>query len=264
MYVDNYFSREAFSQTEFEFLRAIANHVAMFLRDRVLRKGLHREEELRLNLLRQYSPKIADRILEKSARLQRGGEQVDPVTILISDVRNFTAMSSKMDPDEVVRALNEMFDAFVPIISEFNGIVDKFVGDAVLAVFGSPDYDPEQWGNAVRAAIKMQKAMHLIGEGRKVRRLPVFNVGIGLHSGEVIHGFIGSSERIEYTVIGDTVNRAARFCDGAKAGEVIISKNVYERVYQIVNVQPKLIRTKHPDVEPDLEAYVVEGLNEDK
>lgn len=264
MYVDNYFSRDAFSQTEFELLRAIANHMAMFLRGRALKKGLHREEELRSNLLRQYSPKIAERILEKSVRLRRGGEQVDPVTILISDVRSFTAMSSKMDPDEVVGALNEMFDAFVPIVYEFNGIVDKFVGDAVLAVFGSPDCDPDQWANAVRAGLKMQEAIHLIGEGRKVRRLPVYNVGIGLHSGAVIHGFIGSSERIEYTVIGDTVNRAARFCDGAGAGEVVISKSVYERVYPIVNVYPRLIRTKHPDLEPDLEAYIVEGLKQGK
>jgi adenylate cyclase len=169
-----------------------------------------------------------------------------------------------MEPDEVVRALNEMFDAFVPIISEFGGIVDKYVGDSVLAVFGSPEHDPNQWENAVKVALEMQQAMHMLGEGRKIRRLPVFTVGIGIHSGEVIHGFIGSSERIEFTVIGDTVNRAARYCDGAGQGEVLISKAVYERVYHKVNVQSKAIRTKHPDMEPDLEAYVVKGLKGDE
>jgi len=78
------------------------------------------------NLLKQYSPKVANQIMNKRRRLQRGGEQVDPVTVLVSDVRNFTALSAEMEPDEVVRALNEMFDAFVPIINELDGIVDKY------------------------------------------------------------------------------------------------------------------------------------------
>jgi len=262
MYVDNYFIREAFSLTDFELLRAIANQVAMFLRDHVLRKDLQREEALRSNLLRQYSPKVADRILKKCSRLQRGGEEIDPVTILVSDVRGFTALSAKMEPDDVVRAINEMFDAFVPIISDLDGIVDKYVGDSVLAVFGSPEHDLHQWEKAVQAAIRMQEATRMLGEGRKIRRLPLFKVGIGIHTGRVIHGFIGSSERIEFTVIGDTVNRAARFCDGAGPEEIVISKKVYERVYHLVKVDPVTIVTKHPDKEPDLEAYLVKGLRD--
>jgi len=260
MYVDNYFIREAFSLTDFELLRAIANQVAMFLKDRVLRKDLKREEVLRSNLLRQYSPKVADRILKKCSHLQRGGEEIDPVTILVSDVRGFTALSAKMEPNEIVHTINEMFDAFVPIISDLDGIVDKYVGDSVLAVFGSPENDPHQWEKAVQAAIRMQGAIRMLGEGRNIRRLPLFKVGIGIHTGKVIHGFIGSSERIEFTVIGDTVNRAARYCDGAGPEEIVISKKVYERVYHIVEVDPVTIVTKHPDREPDLEAYLVKRL----
>ncbi len=260
MYVDNYFIREAFSLTDFELLRAISNQVAMFLKDHVLMKDLQRGELLRSNLMRQYSPKVADKILMKCNRLQRGGEEIDPVTILVSDVRGFTALSSKMEPNEVVHAINEMFDAFVPIISDLDGVVDKYVGDSVLAIFGSPENDPHQWEKAVQAAVKMQEAMHMLGEGRKVRRLPLFEVGIGIHTGKVIHGFIGSSERIEFTVIGDTVNRAARFCDGAGPGQIVISKKVFERVYNIVEVDPVTIVTKHPDKEPDLQAYLIKRL----
>ncbi|MBW1798278.1 MAG: FHA domain-containing protein [Deltaproteobacteria bacterium] len=263
MYVDNYYARDAFAPVDLEMLKAIANQVAMFIRDNVLRKDLKREEVLRSNLLRQFSPKVAEQMVEKAARLQRGGERSEPVTILISDVRHFTALSSKMEPDDVVRMLNEMFDAFVPIISEYDGVVDKFVGDSVLAVFGSPQSDPQQWEKAAQAAIEMQHAMHMLGEGRKVRRLPAYQVGIGIHTGGVIHGFIGSAERIEFTVIGDTVNRAARYCDGADPGEILISKAVYEHVYGLVEVEPKTVKTKHPKTEKDLDGYLVKGLKKD-
>ncbi len=260
MYVDNYLTHEAFLDTDLELMRAIANQVAMFVRDHILRKDLKREEELRSHLSRQFSPKIAKRICAKDSRLRVGGERMDPVTILVSDVRGFTALSAEMEPDEVVRMLNEMFDAFVPIVFEHDGVVDKYVGDSVLAVFGSPEKDDKQCEKAVKAALEMQRAVRKLGEGRKVRRLPVFDVGISVHTGAVIHGFIGSAERLEYTVIGDTVNRASRYCDGAAAGEVVISQTVYERVYHLVNVQPKVIRTKHPEIEPDLKAFVVKDL----
>lgn len=263
MYVDNHYTREAFFATDLELMRAIANHVAMFVRDHVLRKDLQRDEELIAHMSRQFSPKIAQRIFGKDSRLRIGGERVDPVTILVSDVRSFTALSATMEPDDVVRMLNEMFDAFVPIIFDYDGVVDKYVGDSVLAVFGSPEQDDRQCKKAVQAALEMQQAVHKLGEGRRVRRLPVFEVGISVHTGAAIHGFIGSSERMEYTVIGDTVNRASRYCDGAAAGEVVISKTAYERVYHLVNVEPKIIRTKHPDIEPDLEAFIVKGLKKD-
>jgi len=260
MYVDNYLTREAFFGTDLELMRAIANQVAMFVRDHVLRKELKREEELRSHLSRQFSPKIAKRICATDSRLRVGGERVDPVTILVSDVRSFTALSAEMEPDEVVQMLNEMLNAFVPIVFEHDGVVDKYVGDSFFAVFGSPEKDDDQCEKAVKAALEMQRAVRELGEGRKVLRLPVFDVGISVHTGAVIHGFIGSTERLEYTVIGDTVNRASRYCDGAAAGEVVISQTVYERVYHLVNVQPKVIRTKHPEIEPDLKAFVVKDL----
>ncbi len=257
IYVDNFHTRDAFHPSDLDLVRAIASQIAMFISHRGLRRDLQQAETLRANLLRQFPAQVAERMLEEFNRLRMGGERADPVTILISDVRGFTSLSAKMQPADVVRMLNEMFDAFVPIIYEYDGIVDKYVGDAVLAVFGSPQKDTQQCEKAVKAALAMQEALHKLGEGWKVRRMPVFEVGIGIHSGEVIHGFIGAAERTEYTVIGDTVNRASRYCDGAGRGEVLISPAVYERVYRLIEVEQKLVKTKHPETEPDMIGYVV-------
>ena len=262
MYVDNSDQCDAFSSADLDFLTTIAGQVARFIRDHLLEPDLKREEIIRANLLRQFSPAVAAHILEDASRLQLGGNRVDPLTILVSDVRGFTSLSAKMEPANVVRMLNEMFDAFVPIIFEYDGVIDKYVGDSVLAVFGSPKADTQQWEKAVRAALDMQQAIGKLGEAWKLRRLPVFEVGIGIHSGEAIQGFIGSSQRTEYTVIGNTVNRAARYCDGAARGEILISNAVYERVYRVVKVEAKTIKTKHPETEPDLKAYQVKGLKE--
>jgi adenylate cyclase len=120
----------------------------------------------------------------------------------------------------------------------------------VLAVFGSPDPDDQQWLKAVQAAVAMQAAAPEAGSMR---------VGIGVHSGEGLHGFVGSEELMEYTVMGSTVNLAARFCDAAAPGEVLISQQVYERIFSKVRVEARTIQTKHADTEGDLVGYSFVG-----
>jgi adenylate cyclase len=260
--VDNMSNPNAFDDDDLRLLMAMANHAAMFIKNLNLQQELRREAALRSSLLRQFSPRIAERLLNERGRLRLGGERANPVTILVSDVRGFTAISARMDPDDVVQLLNAMYALFTPIIFKYEGTVDKFVGDSLLAVFGSPEPDDHQCENAVRAALDMQQAMKKLADVWRIRGMPIWETGIGVHTGEVVHGFIGSPERMEYTVIGDAVNRAARFCDGAGPGEVLISTAVYEHVYRLVQVTPKTVETKHPDVEPTLDAYVVRSMRE--
>jgi adenylate cyclase len=173
----------------------------------------------------------------------------------MSDVRGFTAHTQKMAPAHVIQVLNEMFDLLIPIVFDYDGTVDKFVGDAILAVFGSPEQDDNQCEKAVRAALDMQRAMAEYGHE--------WQIGIGIHTGPVVHGFIGAAEQIEYTVVGDTVNKASRYVDGAPPGQVLISKEVYEKVRHVVEVEARApIQTKHAESEPELENYVVLGLRE--
>lgn len=263
VFVDNFEKRQAFDEDDLRLLMAMANQVAMFVKNHVLQQDLRRQEVIRSNLMRQFSPQVAERLrllLRESEGLQLGGERAEPVTILSLDVRGFTRLSAQMEPHEVVAMLNELFGICTPIIFKHNGTIDKYVGDAILAVFGSPDPDDQQWEKAVRAALELQQAIHELGQARKNRGLPVCRVGIGLHTGPVLHGFIGSEEHMEYTIIGDTVNRASRYCDGAGPGEVVISEGVYQQVADLVEVMPKVVKPKHPENEGNLAAYVIKGL----
>ncbi len=265
LFVDNIKANKAFTDDDLRLLMAMANQVAMFLKNHALQQDLRHEEIVRSNLLRQFSPQVAERLqnmLRERRNLRLGGERADPVTILNSDVRGFTALTANMEPHEVVSLLNDLFGVCLPIIFKYNGTVDKFVGDAILAVFGSPESDERQWENAVKAALEMQEAVRRLNDERQRQGLAVFQVGIGIHTGPVLHGFIGSQERMEYTVIGDTVNRVNRYCAGAGRGEIVISEAVYERVAPWVETDPKVIHTKHPDTEGDLSAYVITGLTE--
>jgi adenylate cyclase len=264
VFVDNFMAKSAFNDDDLRLLMAMANQAAMFVKNYALQRELRHEEVVRSNLLRQFSPQVAERLerlLKDTSPLRIGGKRADPATILTSDVRGFTSLSAEMEPNDVVAMLNELFSACIPIIFKHNGTVDKYVGDAILAVFGSPDPDERQWENAVRAAMEMQQAMARVSEERARRGQPVCQVGIGIHTGAVLHGFIGAEEHMEFTVIGDAVNRASRYCDGAGPGEIIISPAVFERVARLVAVAPRTIISKHPDTESDLEAYVVEGFN---
>ena len=205
-----------------------------------------------------FSPSIRKKLLEKArlGRLRLGGEKSE-VTILSSDIRGFTAMSAKMDAADVVDMLNGYFSALVSAIFRHEGTVDKFVGDAILAVFGSPEPDAKQHFNAVQAAMAMQAAIEAINKVRRANNQVACEIGIGIHCGEVLHGFIGSEERMEFTVIGDAVNRATRYCDGAGPGQVLISPEMYQRVFKYVCASRTSIKTKH---EGDLPAYCVDGI----
>ena len=177
-------------------------------------------------------------------RLRLGGEKSE-VTILASDIRGFTQTTAKMDAEDVVDMLNQYFTAQVRAVFGFDGTIDKFIGDGLLAVFGSPEADEEQHTKAVRAAIAMQEAIAEVNAKRQSRGQPVCEIGVAIHCGKVLHGFIGSEERMEFTLIGDAVNRTARYCDGAGAGQVLISPELHQRVWRTVRTSPTTVVTKH-------------------
>src|SRR5262249_53434781 len=158
---------------------------------------------------------------------------------------------------EVTEMLEDYFGDLVPVIFRHQGTIDKFVGDAILAVFGSPDVDEKQHLHSIQAAQEMQQAMREVNARRAARNKRTGELGIGIHCGEVVHGLIGTYERMEYTVIGDAVNRASRYCDGAGGGEILISPELYQWVWNSIEADETRIDTKH---EGKLVAYRIKNL----
>lgn len=244
-----------FTSDDLRLVMAVANQVAMFVANLSIQHRLQREAAVKANLLRQFSPRVAEKLMDLSRRASLGGERV-AVTILCADVRGFSTLTRDMDPQAVVWMLNEYFEELIAAIFECDGTVDKYTGDGLLAIMGSPDPDEHQHEKAVRAAWRMQEVVRQVSQRRTARHEPTLEIGIGVHSGEVIHGFIGARERMEFTVIGDPVNRAARYCDGAGPGDTIISPAVFEHVYSKVRADHVVIPGKR-EGEGDYEGYKI-------
>jgi adenylate cyclase len=247
-----------FTDEDVKLLVVVGQYAAMAVAGHRLQEKLRQESIVKANLLRQFSPKVASHLLTHRGRLRLGGRRSE-VSILNSDIRGFTQMASEMEPDEVVEMLNDYLRVLVPVIFANNGTVDKFLGDGILAIFGSPEPDAKHHENALRAAMEMQAVISKLNESRRERELRHRDFGIGLHCGEVIHGFLGTAERMEFTVIGDAVNRASRYCAAAGEGEVLISPEMHEHVWRLVEADETTIATKH---EGNMVGYRVHRMKE--
>jgi class 3 adenylate cyclase len=183
----------------------------------------------RANLGRYLSPSIVDSVLKSGEAVDLGGRKAT-VTVVFTDIRGYTRLSQELETDEIMNLLNEHFTAISRIVFDHEGTLDKFIGDSVMAVFGSPFSSGQDAVNAVLAAQDMQRAVHRwTGEpGREQRH--TFQIGIGINTGTVIAGNIGSPEKMDFTVIGDTVNLSSRLQGIAKGGEIIVGEPTYEIV----------------------------------
>jgi len=160
-------------------------------------------------------------------------------TLLFADIRSFTTISEHMSPEEIISMLNEYFNEMVDIIFKYGGILDKFVGDELMAVFRQGEEASEGPMNAVTAAIVMQKRIRDMMEERNARGKQVFEVGIGINTGQVVMGNVGAKNRLDYTVIGDTVNVAARLEQMAEGQEIIVSEDTYKYCREHIPMREK-------------------------
>ncbi len=192
-------------------------------------KSLREKEVIKGAFSKYVTKSVVDRILQHQDGLKLGGEK-KVVTVFFSDIRGFTPMSEVLSAEEVVHLLNEYFTAMTAIIFKYEGTLDKFMGDAIMAVYGAPIDIPDHAERAVFAAIEMSEKMKELQAKWKMEGKREVNIGIGINTGEVVVGNIGSMERMEYTAIGDNVNLTQRLESVAEKGQILISSGTYERV----------------------------------
>ncbi|HHL70989.1 MAG TPA: adenylate/guanylate cyclase domain-containing protein [Bacteroidetes bacterium] len=181
------------------------------------------------------------------------------VTILFSDVRNFTTMAEKLEPEKIVQLINVYFQLQTELIEKYGGVVDKFMGDQIMAIFPTGN----MLQNAVSAAVEIQRAMRKMNKERSRRGEVILEVGIGINHGPAVLGNMGSSHRMDYTVIGDVVNIASRLCSIARAGQIITAMGLVNNLngkYATTRLQPIIVkgRSKHVEIcEVDYDRNVI-------
>lgn len=197
------------------------------------------EREIRQYVKQAFKKYVAEDVMEQllnhPEKLKPGGELKD-LTIFFSDIRGFTAMSEKHTPEEVVSVLNEYLEAMTKEIFDFQGTIDKFVGDEIMAYFGAPLYPENHEGRAVHAAVKMHETLSKLQRKWASEGRPILKIGVGINTGEVVMGNIGSEHYMDFTLIGDNVNLGARLCSKAQPGEILISESTYKAVKDHVEV----------------------------
>jgi len=192
-------------------------------------KKAKEEEELRGRLNRYVGAHLVEKLANSKKGVFLENERKE-ITILFADIRSFTSLSERMPAEDVISMLNQYFDTVVDIVFKNNGVLDKFVGDQLMAVFGlipsagSAPYD------ATRTALEIQEATERLMELRGQQGKETFQIGIGINTGRAIVGNVGSKNRMDYTVVGDSVNVAARLQQMAKGGEVVIAKKTHDSV----------------------------------
>ncbi len=199
--------------------------------------GLEEREKLKETFGKFVNKEIAEQVLKGEIKL--GGERKE-VAVFFSDIRSFTAISEKLEPEEVVEFLNEYMTRMVNCVNVTNGVVDKYIGDAIMAVWGAPISYGNDTANAINGALMMRNELMMFNKRRGGPKKPIIKIGCGINCGPVLAGQIGSEERMEYTVIGDAVNLASRIESLNKpfGTDILISSDAYAKVRNIFRVEP--------------------------
>jgi adenylate cyclase len=226
IYLDSLGAGHAFSEEDLEFFTAFAGMAAVALENGQLIERMRREAVVLSNFQRYFAPDLARQIAGQEGEIQLGGAKRQ-VVVLFSDIRGFTQISERMSPDQIAGLLTDYFTEMVEIVFKYGGTLDKFMGDALMALWGAPIARIDDADRATRAAIAMQQALRQLNVRWQQQGRPALAVGIGLNAGEVFAGNIGSERRLEYTVIGDAVNVAARLCAQAGPGEILIAEPLH-------------------------------------
>ena len=258
--IDSSVAVNAYSEKDLHLLSNIGNQAAQFIKNVDMAIKIENDAVTRERFQRLLSPDLAEMVVSGELTVEKGGEN-RVATVLFADIRGFTSMSENMLAADVLQMLNEYFEVMVEIAFVHEGTVDKFVGDEIMVLWGAPVVHEDDPARAVRAAIDMQAALRDFNRTREAEGSLPIHVGIGVNTGDLVAGYIGSTRTMSYSVIGDTVNTGARMCSAAKAGQIIISDNTRNLMgdeFEVMELDDVMVKGK---VKP-LKIYSVLGYKD--
>jgi class 3 adenylate cyclase len=228
LYVDNLERALAFTQEELNVFALVAAQAGAAIDNAVAHEKIAQQSLQRSALERFLAPEVVEMVVA-NPDIRLGGVNQE-VTVMFADIRGFTAMSEDMEPSRVVEILNEYFTRVTDVIFDNGGTLDKYIGDAVMAVFGAPISKGNDAASAVTSAIQIQRLLIELNRDAAARKWPELRVGIGINTGSAIAGNIGSPRRLDYTVVGDAVNTAQRLMTNAAGGQILISESTAKKL----------------------------------
>jgi adenylate cyclase len=205
------------------------------LEEKAKMESLRQRDFIRDTFGRYLSSEVVEELLDSPEGLKMSGENRE-VTFLVSDLRGFTALTSSLSPNEVIEIMNRYFEFMVKIIARYRGTVSEFMGDGILAFFGAPLYADDDPERAVACAVEMQNALVAVNAEQRQLKLPQLAMGIGIDTGEVVVGNIGSEQRASYGAVGTPINAAYRIESFTVGGQILISPNTYDRVHSDLTI----------------------------
>jgi adenylate cyclase len=260
MHLDSMIATNAFTEKDLQIFGGIGSQAAVAIHNSQLARTIEHEAKTRAQFQRLLSPNLVDQVVQGKLQLEKGGA-LSEVTLLFSDIRGFTSMSESRAPQEIVRMLNEYFELMVDVIFKYQGTLDKFVGDEIIALFGAPVAMENAEVKAVECALDMMQVLSEFNRVRLDEGQNEIKIGIGINTGMVVTGAIGSSRALQYTAIGDAMNTTARLCSVAQPGQIILSEATFKKV------QGEIAAVPLPDVRlkgkaDELRIYNAVGLRD--
>jgi adenylate cyclase len=248
VHLDSLIATNAFSEKDLQILDGVAAQAAQALDNAYKAKQLERSAIARRDFERLLPPEVVEQVVSGAFRLERGGE-LRETTVMFTDVRGFTAWSEQQQPAHIVSVLNDYFELMVDAIHRNRGTLDKFMGDGILALFGAPISYGDDAANAVACALEMMQFVEQFNRDHAATG-DQFSIGIGVDTGPVVAGYMGSSKSMEYTAIGDHVNLASRLCGAAAPGQILVTTDTMQALddrFTAHQLAPILVKGKqHP------------------
>lgn len=261
IYLDDPNHSEPFSEDDMQFLLAVGHYIAVVIQNHELQTELSHNASLLDRISVKFPPRVQERLLEsiRQERLQPSLQKSE-LPVLFADLRGFAAVGA-LPPDEAAAMLRAYQTALLDVAFRYDGTLLRSFGEEFAAVFGAPEGDIQQNEKAVCAAIEMGAAIRDLNSQRRAQNLPVCELATGVHIGEVLHGFIGTPDRMEFTALGEGVTRASQYCKGAHDSELLIGPEVYQKVFKIIEADRATVTHKETG---EFHCYRVKGLKSAK